>query len=67
MSQDWFISKDGEAAVSTTQPWFPMETAPLKVKIQVLSHGGVATHTKLVTAEGRKDFKGWAPLPYTPK
>lgn len=67
MSQDWFISKDGGAAVSTSQAWLPMETAPLRVKIQVLSCGGVATHTKLLTVEGRKDFKGWAPLPYTPK
>ncbi len=45
---------------------YDMDKAPVGGKLIVLNHGGVATFSNL-TAENKKDFQAWAPLPKTRK
>lgn len=48
--------------------WRPIITAPLGVKVQLLTQGGVAIHGRL-TLKDIKDgwYKGWTPLPKIPE
>lgn len=48
--------------------WRPIATAPLGVKVQLLTEGGVAIHGKLNSRDIREGwYKGWTPLPKIPE
>ena len=60
------ISSDGNAAVSLTQSWLPMDDVPWRVQVQVLTKHG--KHAKgLIRCEADKlMYVAWAPLPFVP-
>ena len=48
--------------------WRPIGEAPLGVKLQLLTQGGVAIHGKLTRREREEGFYlGWTPLPKIPQ
>lgn len=56
-----------EAMVDPDYHWRRIDEAPLGVKVQLLTEGGVAIHGSL-TAGSRAagHFRGWTPLPKRP-
>lgn len=55
------------AMVDDSYFWQPIRTAPLGVKLQLLTDGGVAIHGKLTNRDRAAGFyKGWTPLPKIP-
>lgn len=61
-----YIIRD-DVCVDAVVRYFSMESCPLKAKVQVLTHGGVATHAMIVSEEGKNDFIGWRPCPRKPE
>jgi hypothetical protein len=59
------ISTDRSTAVSLTETWLPMDTAPMQVKVQALTIGKVGIYTTL-SPQTVSHFLGWAPVPAMP-
>ena len=49
-----------------SREWLDIRLAPRGAKLHLLTTGGVATHGE-VTDRTLQHFKGWEPLPSTPK
>ena len=60
------ISSDGTTAVSTQEPWLPMDTVPKNVRCQVLTKHGKATNAIIKAEVDKLMYVAWAPFPYTP-
>ena len=58
---NYTINKDQAVAVATDYFWIPIDTAPMGVKLQLLTLGGVATHGILYKDQGL--YTHWTPLP----
>lgn len=61
------LNSSRAAMVDQDYYWRPLCDAPLGVKVQLLTGGGVAVHGKLT----RRDvadawYRGWTPLPKVP-
>ena len=56
------IDPDAAIAVATDYFWRPISEAPMGVKLQLLSIGGVALHGQL-SSGNLAHYLGWTPLP----
>lgn len=60
---DYYVT-DG-VAVDPNYYWRDMSSCPRRVKVHLLTKGGVAAHGS-VTDESIGNYKGWTPLPKCP-
>ena len=63
---NWKLTRQKDAAVDLHYEWQPLDTAPLGVKVQLLTIGRIAVHGKLDN-KNRGSFLAWAPCPRIPK
>jgi len=61
------IDASRQAVVDLDYYWRDIQTAPLGVKVQLLTSGGVAIHGKINRRDKEDNFYiGWTPLPKIP-
>lgn len=57
------VSSDGSTAVDTQVSFYPIDSCPLRLKVQLLSHGGTSTYSCIKQDKDREMFLGWRPVP----
>lgn len=63
---EYRLSKDGSVAVSTSDEWKHLDTAPMGAQCQLLTKHRV--HVRgILTAANKKDYIAWFPSPKEPQ
>ena len=58
------LNHDNTVAIDTEVSFYPMESCPINVKVQLHTKGGVAIYGTITNNEvGAKLYQGWRPVP----
>lgn len=58
------LNTDSTVAIDNQVSFYPMESCPIRVKVQLHTLGGVAVYGMLgTTPDERNMYQGWRPIP----
>ena len=63
MTEKFRLSADGTTAIDTEVSYYPMNTCPNGVKVQLHTNGGVALYGNIRSMKEAAFYKGWRPVP----
>lgn len=57
------LNAERTVAIDLYVRFYPIETCPTGVKVQLLTIGGIAIYGRLSSIQGSESYQGWRPVP----
>lgn len=63
MNKLYKVSSDGKVAVDPLVQFYPIDSVPTGLKVQLLTDGGVTVYGIIEKASSTSGYQGWRPVP----